>query len=158
MRHEGKKSSDRNPVFGGCRLLIGILLLTSWAWPQERGESSAKVSPEFAKAANVALVAIRNSTHSSKGLDDLGPDQTVQTALNSADAAAVSATETSIVQQLKFLAIMRPLELRLYDLSPGQTALAELEQTNNCIDAWRKALRDSSGSPPKECQPPEKKK
>lgn len=133
-----------------------VLVLSGWGWTQEK--APAEVSPEFAKAANLAFVAIRNSMHSSTGATDLAPDQTVQTAINHADAIAVSVTETSLMQEMKFLAIMRPLELGLYDLAitdanqnATKAALAELEQTNNCIAAWRKVLRYLSGDHPKEC-------
>ena len=137
--------------------LIVVLFLAAWTFSQEKGKNKTTVGPEFAKAANAAFVAIRNSAHSSKDVVDLAPDQTVQAAINKADEAASSAPETSVIQQIKFLAILRPIELGTYDLSPSEAALAKLDQTGNCITAWRKALQDLSGDQPKECTLNDKK-
>ena len=137
--------------------LLTVVLFMAQMFSQETGKTNPPVSPEFAKTANAAFVAIRNSMHSSRGATDLAPDATVQAAINNADVAASSPSETSVVQQIKFLAIMRPLALGLYDLSPSKENLAKLDETNNCIAAWRKALQDLSAGPPKECSSSDKK-
>jgi hypothetical protein len=139
-------------------VLIGALLFPAWMICQEKDKPKATVGPEFAKTATTAFVAIRNSTRASKDVSDLAPDQTVQTAINNADATASSDSEASVIRAIKFLSILRPIELGTYDLSPTKAALAKLDQTDNCIAAWRKALRDLSGDQPKECDAGDKKR
>jgi hypothetical protein len=137
--------------------ILSILLLQIWTVCQEKDKPKAAVGPEFAKAATAAFVAIRNSTRSARDVTDLSPDQTVQAAINNADAVASSDSEASVVQKIKFLAILLPVEQGTYDLAPSKAALAKLDQTYSCINAWRKALRDLSGDEPKECSSDDKK-
>jgi hypothetical protein len=126
----------------------------------EATKAKAVVSTEFAKAANLALVAIKNSDK-----EGFEPDKTVQTAINDADAAAISDSENAVVKDIKFQSYSRPLALETYVLSSqlaqsgGKTttpdtekAKADLEHIDRCIAAWRLALRKLSGDKPKECE------
>jgi hypothetical protein len=134
-------------------LLTIVLFLPTCTLSQQKGKTDSTISSEFAKAANAAFVAIRNSMRGSRDVTDLAPDETVQAAINSADGAASSASEASVVQQIKFIAIMRRIELGTYDISPSKATLAKLDLTNGCIAAWRKTLHDLSADQPKECTP-----
>jgi hypothetical protein len=131
--------------------------LPTCTFSQEKEKTKSTISPDFAKAATAAFVAIRNSMRGSRDVTDIAPDETVQAAITSADGAASSASEALVVQQIKFLAIMRRLELGTYDLSPSKAALAKLDETNSCISAWRKSLHDLSADQPKECNPDDQK-
>jgi len=71
-------------------LMLVVLALLLSASPQQ----PVKVSPEFAKAANLALVAVKNSDNTS-----LLPDKLVKEAINNADAPAISDTETAVLSE-----------------------------------------------------------
>jgi membrane-associated protease RseP (regulator of RpoE activity) len=123
---------------------------------------SNQVSSEFAKAANLALVAIKNSDFAGNPIEGRNPDQTVAAAINNADAAAVSESETAVFREIKVLSIMRPMVLQLLDLTAGAPAgtgahdqweksMNDLQRQNECIAGWRLALRSLSGDKPKQC-------
>jgi membrane-associated protease RseP (regulator of RpoE activity) len=121
-----------------------------------------EVSGEFAKAANLALVAIKNSDFAGNPIDGGSADQTVVAAINNADAAAVSEPETAVFREIKVLSIMRPMVLQLLNLTAGVPAgtgahdqwvksMNDLQRQNQCIAGWRLALRNLSGDKPREC-------
>jgi hypothetical protein len=124
-------------------------------------QPSAVVSAAFAKAGNLALAAIENSNTTGEN----GPDKPVEAAINDVDASAISTAETLVVQQIKLLALMRPLVLESYHLSSDTAAQtgtvnakadadkadANLAKLDACIAAWRTALHKLSGEKPKTC-------
>jgi hypothetical protein len=155
--------------------VLAVLALALSVSAQEPTKKA--VSAEFAKAANLALVAIKNSDNTG-----MGPDKTVQTAINDADAAGISDSETAVVKEIKFLSVMRPVTLSTFLLATNTAAAdkavpcakkhpdchandandsaskaldkdkKDLEQIDGCIAAWRVALRSLSGDKPKECE------
>jgi hypothetical protein len=136
-------------------LLFAVLLITTITSAQEQKPA---ISPGFSKAANLALVAVRNSNNRA-----ISPDKTVQAAINDADAAAFSDREIAIVRDIKYLAVLRPLQLDLFMMT-SQNAAAfatenpnaekaenDLKQTDGCITAYRLSIHDGNGDKPKQC-------
>lgn len=139
-------------------LVIGAANEPTSAAKATRDSPRKTVSAEFAKAANLALVAIKNS----QTMGDT-PDQIVTAAINDADAAAISESETAVLTEIKVLARMRPLVLEILTLTESAPAgsgahngwlkgMADLQREYDCIAAWRLALRNLSGDKPKECE------
>jgi hypothetical protein len=125
-------------------IVIAVFALALGASAQE----PVKVSADFSKAANLALVAIKNSPNAGLG----GPDKLVREAINSAEAAAFTAPEIAVVKRLKALSIKLPLLNMLDTGKPNSPAREDLSKIDGCIAATRLALRDLSGDEPKECK------
>ncbi len=133
-----------------------VLLLIGIAWSQEQSEP-ADVTADFAKASNLALVAIKNA----KG----EPDKLVKTAVNDAEAAAFNDAELYVVKQIKFLAVAYPVRFSSYvtnvriALQVGSQeananadkAKMALDKSDRCIEEWRTALHKQSAVTPKVC-------
>lgn len=133
-------------------------------------DSSKKISVEFAKAANLALIAIKN--HTEWNLQ--------QQAINNAEAEAVSPEETAAIASIKFLAGHRAILQQIwenysslafdqiYSRNPGakseeinaavnadprvSAAQQNLDKNDACNAAWRLALRDRDGTEPAVCK------
>jgi hypothetical protein len=171
-------SNDSNGAYlvngGGLHGYVEMYCVTLSKPPTQEGEDSANrqhaqqqtiqdtpnkaVSAEFAKAANAALVAIKNSETQGDT-----PDQTVVAAVNEADAAAVSDSETAVLREIKVLSSERPMLLALLYLSADAPAgspvrdqwskeMGDLQREYDCIAAWRLTLRNLSGNKPQECE------
>lgn len=137
------------------RFVALTLLLTSFAWSQEPSEPD--VSVEFAKAGNLALVAIKNAKDK--------PDQLVKAAINDTEAAAFNDAEIYIVKQIKMLAFAYPIRFSDYtasvtiamtthserDNAAADKAKIAVINTESCIAEWRIALRQRSAVTPPVC-------
>lgn len=140
-------------------LLLSALPTLSMAQESKRNSPGKAVSAEFAKTANLAFVAIGNSGNT----DPNHQDDIVQTAVNNADAVAISKSETGVMQAITLLSADRSLQLGILyytrgpDLDARQQASHDravmgLQRVNECIASWRRALRKLSAATPKGCE------
>ena len=76
-------------------------------------QDTNEISPDFSRAANLALVAIKNSDNT----DTEGPDNIVREAINSVDAAAFNEEENAVAKRIKIMAYFRPITFALHMLT-----------------------------------------
>ena len=154
-------------------LIVGMPVQTTAPTPAgaQGSDSSKKVSIEFAKAANLALVAVKN--RSAWNLQE--------EAINNAEAEAVSPEEIAAVASIKSLAGRRAILQQIWEnyssvafdrfvsRNPGakgeeinaainadpkvSAAQKNLDKNDACNVAWRLALRDRDGTEPVACKP-----
>jgi hypothetical protein len=146
-----------------------LLVLTACAMAQN-GDSPKKVSAEFAKAANLALVAIKNDS----------AEKLQEEAINNAEAVAVSPEETAALASIKHLGGQRAMMQEIWriqitlarrkfmDRNPDATSeqmwaaskadkevtesQKQLDNNDACNAAWRLALRNLDGTEPAACK------
>jgi hypothetical protein len=107
------------------------LFLAAAASAQEAKE----ISPDFSRAANRALVAIKNSDNT----DTEGPDSIVREAINAVDAAAFNEQENAVAKRLKIMAYFRPITLAVYTLTlTNAYSEAELLRSAPCAGHKKK--------------------
>jgi hypothetical protein len=146
------------------RFIAVTLLLMNMVCAQEQSES-ADVSVDFAKAGNLALVAIKNANGE--------PDKLVKSAVNNAEATAFNDAEIYVVKQIKFLSVAYPVRFSSYVANVkialqtrsveananADNAKIALDKSDRCIEEWRIALHKLSAVTPKVClSAPEKEK
>ena len=116
-----------------------------------------KLSDDYAKAALKAVICIWN-------------EHGVESAINDAEAASVSAVDEASLGRLKFFSVMHRLNAELFDatveLKPAQTdedlkrieRETGVERDRECVAAWKTALRAKESDTPKACDTPAKGK
>jgi hypothetical protein len=149
---------------------IAVLLVLTACAVAQNGDSPKKVSAEFAKAANLALVAIKNASEW----------KLQEEAINNAEAVAVSPEETAALASIKHLGGQRAMmeeiwrtcytlaQAKFMDRNPGATSeqfqagikadkgviesQKQLDNNDACNAAWRLALRNLDGTEPTVCK------